>query len=129
MPVVDTSLLVALRNPDDHHHADALHAMKQDGRFLVPAVILAEYLAVVWAHARRTSGAESAHSVVRHALDDLMRQRVFQIETVFDVSQAATIFRAQAQLSYPDAVAIAVAKAHDGRLLTFDRRQGDVLGP
>lgn len=123
MPVVDTSLLVALRNPEDHHHSKALKAVKQAGPFIVPAVILAEYLAVVWAHARRTAGFEPAHKVARDAFDGLVKQRVFQIETAFDASKAATIFRTQARLSYPDAVAVAVAKEQATELITFDALQ------
>lgn len=129
MPVADTSFLVALRNPEDHHHRQALELAKRPGPFLVPAVILAEFLAVAWVRLRATYGTPAADEGARQALADLEAQPVFSIIGTYDAETASRIFTETMRLSYPDAVAVALAQERHEELFTFDKLQKAAADP
>lgn len=130
MPTCDTSWLIALFDTRDAHHADAIgQAQDADVPATVPGVILGEFLNLVTYRLRQLHPAAHARELARTILQEIEGNPGFSVDGVYDTDTASAIYHRTSGLSYPDAVAIAVAKAHDGRLLTFDRRQRDILGP
>lgn len=126
MPVADTSFLVALRNSEDTHHKKALRSA-QTNTFVIPAVLLHEFLLVVWKRLRDIQGPSIADQGTREALEDIHDQPVFTIETHYDVDEAAEIYRSDPRLNYADAVGIAVALERKEKMMTFDGPQRQVL--
>lgn len=123
MPVVDTSFLVALRNREDRHHKRALKMAAKAGPFLVPGVILHEFLQVTWTMERSLHGSAAAGRSAREALTDIRAQPVFVVDPHYDPERVDEIYLGDVALSYADAVAVSVSIEQAQELWTFDEAQ------
>jgi len=125
MPVVDTSFLIALKDADDKEHRAAMVAARGQGPFVIPGVILHDYLLGVFQHATTVAGKAAGNRTARDALVELRSQPVFLVDPRFDPDEAARIFLTARRLTYADAVAIHVSLLLGEELWTFDKGQAD----
>ncbi|MDQ3455145.1 MAG: PIN domain-containing protein [Actinomycetota bacterium] len=114
--VLDSSIVLALFDPDDVHHASAVAEITQrrsaGDRFVLPALVLAEVLV----------------GAARRAADEVTQRRQ-QVVAAFgpvrvidaDVAERAARLRAaHPSLRMPDAVTLAVAAVDGATALTCD---------
>ncbi len=122
MITLDTSALLALFNRADPHHQAAAAVLESDpGPYLVPAGILAEvtYMLEV-RHGTKMldsflADLETRAFAVHCGERDLARIRAL-------VSRYEDL-----PLGFADAAVIACAEGNDGQVLTFDRRDFDIV--
>jgi predicted nucleic acid-binding protein len=115
MPVVDTSWLVALFNPEDAHHGKAVEGAREHGNYLIPHVILAEFLSLTdHRHGSRTA---------RRAQSEIRADSAFQVAQEADVDHVDELYRDRPTLSYADCVAASLAIRLQEPILTFDEKQ------
>ena len=122
MITLDTSALIALFNRADDHHNAAVAALDSDpGPYFVPAGILAEVTYML---------------EVRHGTDMLdsfladLESGAFALHCgERDLSRIRALVRRYQDLplGFSDAAAVACAEGSNGRVLTFDRRDFDVV--
>ncbi len=122
MITLDTSALLALFNRADRHHEAATTALEADrGPYLVPAGILAEVTYMLEA---------------RHGTDMLdsfladLESGAFAFHCgEHDLARIRALVRRYQDLpiGFADAAVIACAEGNDGQVLTFDRRDFDVI--
>jgi predicted nucleic acid-binding protein len=121
--VLDTSVVIALFDPDDAHHkaaASQTRQLRDEGvHFSAPATVLAE---VLIGSARR--GEEAVRQRKARFVDAFGRPRVIDE----DVAVAAAELRARHRsLRLPDALVIAVGLVDDVEVvLTADKRWAEV---
>jgi predicted nucleic acid-binding protein len=119
---LDTSALLALFNRADQHHEAAAAVLDCDpGPYLVPGGILAEVTYMLEAR----HGADKLDSF----LEDL-ESGAFALHCgERDLARIRALVRRYQDLSlgFSDAAVIACAENHDGQVLTFDRRDFDVV--
>lgn len=122
MITLDTSALLALFNRADAHHRSATVILASDpGPYLVPAGILAEITYML---------------EVRHGTDRLdsflsdLESGAFALHCgERDLARVRELIRRYEKLplGFADASVIACAEGHGGQVLTFDRRDFDVI--
>lgn len=122
MITVDTSALLALFNRGDSHHEAATATLDTDpGPYLVPAGILAEVAYML----------EARHGVdVLDAFLADLEVGAFGLECgQGDLPRVRMLVRRYADLplGFADAAVIACAERNGGQVLTFDRRDFDVI--
>jgi PIN domain nuclease of toxin-antitoxin system len=113
--VLDASVVIALLDAGDAHHAAAVAAIGQARReaLVLPASAYAEVLVDPW---RRGPGAVS---VVRRLVTDL---GIHVQPLTADTAEGAARLRARhSALRLPDALVLATADALDATVLTCDR--------
>lgn len=115
MTVVDTSVLYALFDDADAHHARARADLGSRRRWAVPFAVLVEFLLVV----HRRKGREAA----QRALDDLDSLGTMDVLQPQDVGKALAIWRGNPALSAADAVGIQESLQSGVPLLTYDEDQ------
>lgn len=123
MPIVDTSVLVAMFNPDDVHRSDALRISKAAAEMVVPQLVLAEFLQVVEHMTRRHTGGAAVAVASRRAYQEVQRGRNVVFHAGHDHAKAAAIYLGNPKLSYIDAAAIQVALSTGQELASFDDDQ------
>jgi len=119
---LDTSALLALFNrADAHHHAATAVLAADPGPYLVPAGMLAEVTYML---------------EVRHGTDRLdsflgdLESGAFALHCgERDLARIRALIRRydNLPLGFADATVIACAEGHGGQVLTFDRRDFDVI--
>jgi predicted nucleic acid-binding protein len=113
--VVDASLVIALLDAGDTHHAAAVAALRERSRerLILPASAYAEILVDPWRHGL------DAVAVIRRFVTDLG----IHIEPLTpEIAERAARLRAQhGALRLPDALVLATADALDAIALTCDR--------
>lgn len=123
MSTLDTSGLLALFNQHDTNHLRSLAAVRQDaGPFVIPVGILSEIGYML----ERQLGQRA----LQLFLADLLAGAFILdcgIEDISRVLQLASRY-ADLPLGIADAMVIACAERHGGRVLTFDRRHFGVVG-
>ena len=122
MIALDTSALLALFNRADAHHPAATTALAADpGPCFVPAGILAEVTYML----------EVRHGTDR--LDSFLGDLESGAFTLYcgerDLARICTLVRRDENLplGFADATVIACVEGHGGIVLTFDRRNFDVI--
>ena len=122
MITLDTSAIVALVNRADRHHGDAARALAEfRGPTVVPLGIMAEVTYVLssrLAPAASTiflQGLEQGESLLDCGDGDIPRIREL-MERYADL-----------RLGYADAAVIVCAERNGGRVMTFDRRDFEVV--
>ena len=113
--VVDASVVIALLDGGDAHHAAAVAALAKTGRerLILPASAYAEILVDPW---RR--GADAV-AVIRRFVTDL---GIHVEPLTLDIAERAARLRARhGALRLPDALVLATADALDAVALTCDR--------
>lgn len=115
MPVIDTSWLIALFNAEDAHHQKTVAVAEEPGRYLIPHVILNEFLSVI--HHRTDA------PTARRLLQEIRADPAFRVIPECDVDHIDAMYRARRTLSYADCVAASVAITMNEPLLTFDEKQ------
>lgn len=119
---LDTSGLFVLLNRRDPSHRRAQAALEADrGPYLVPAGMLGEAGYVI----ERRLGIQALDGF----LEGLERGELTLDCGEGDVPRIRTLIRqyADLRLGFADAAVIACAERHGGRVLTFDRRDFDVV--
>jgi len=119
---LDTSAIVALLSRSDRHHADAARALARSrGPTIVPVGILAEVEYLL--SSRLAPGASIAF------LEGLERGESLLDCGDVDIPRIRELMAryADLHLGYADAAVIACAERNGGRVLTFDRRDFDVV--
>lgn len=121
MPVVDSSVLVALMDRDDPHHPRARRACQAPERWRIPTVATVELAAAI----RQGTPGPTARkdTTVRAGLQGLWSLDMVEGAPHHDTDTARKLFLQDRHLSYADAVIIATAWHHGDTLLTFDKRQ------
>jgi uncharacterized protein len=119
---LDTSAIVALVNRADRHHGDAARALAEHrGPTVVPLGIMAEVAYVLASRLAPEAsltfleGLEQGESMLDCGDGDIPRIR--ELMTRY----------ADLRLGYADASVIACAERNGGRVLTFDRRDFEVV--
>lgn len=122
MITLDTSGVIALLDARDSFHQEAIRALEGEGDLVVPAMALSEmtYMIQRW--------------VGRHLIDQFLTG--FEDGSTLldcgdlDVPRIRELMEryADLRLDFPDAAVIACAERNGGRVLTFDRRDFDVVG-
>jgi uncharacterized protein len=121
MIVVDTSAILALEDHNDAHHARALAAIGGSGSLVLPAGILAEVDYMVTRRINATAMGPVLRSLDDGSLvldcgdGDLTRVRGL-LERYSDLA-----------LGFADAAVVACAERLGAEVLTFDRRDFDVV--
>lgn len=123
MPITDTSFLVALFNGDDPHHQEARARASETKLVIVPGVVLAEFLQVLRYRVQAAQGEKAGRSAARQAFQAIESNPTIVVQPDFDVRLASSIYHKSSQLSYVDAIGVAVAHRGSEPLLSFDRRQ------
>ena len=121
MLVFDTSAVVALQDRRDRMYGAALAALQREpGPYVLPAGILAEVDHVL---TTRSPGA------MDQLLASLIDGSLFLDCGDQDPPRARELMArfSELRLSYADAAVIACAERNGGRVLTFDRRDLDVV--
>lgn len=113
--VIDTTLLYALFDVRDAHHADARAAFSDPERTLLDPVILMEWLQLV----RHRNGRRASLD----ALEDLQRLPNVAMAIPSHPDAVARIMHNHGRLSWQDACCLATAQAAGARLLTADAQQ------
>lgn len=114
--VADTSALYAAFSTTDDHHADARAAMEDPEPVLVPSEIFAETVSLVHRRVHRDTGV-----AVGEFLRSLPHVEV-QMTTQGVHDAAWEIFSSvEAQLSFQDAVVVALCRRQGVEALAFDR--------
>ena len=122
MLTLDTSGLVALISPSDPYHQEAVATLEADaGPYYVPAAILAEIAYILEKRA-------GPHLVLRFVQNLISRALTFDcaeqdLPRVFQLMERY----GNLALGLADAVVIACAERHDGRVLTTDWRHFPVV--
>lgn len=122
MLTLDTSALIAAAFGGDRYHAQAVDALKADpGPFMVPMAILSEAGYMIGTRA----GVVSADRF----LDDLENGLLSLHCGDDDLPRIRELLSRYRDLSFDfsDAAVIACAERFGGRVLTFDRRDFDVV--
>lgn len=127
MPVIDTSVLMALFNEEDRHHGRAREATKEPGVYVIAAVILQEFLMALGRRITTLAGTARSRNAVREAYTALASSPAFRIQPGYRVEAAGRVYVSHKTLSYADAVAIALARDTRDELLTFDQAQRRVF--
>lgn len=114
--ILDASVLIALLDSADNHHQRAVDAVDQADRahqeLLAPASAYGEAL-VAFARANR----------IRDARDAISGMGITVIPLTESISERAAELRAaHKSLRLPDALVLATAHEHHGKLLTYDDR-------
>lgn len=123
MPVADTSWLVALHVTSDAFHEDAARQAEKESDIIVPDVILGEFLNTIYVLAGGRKRHAGAWAGARAVLADMEANRAVRFTTDSEPDASRQLFREDALLSHPGAVAIRVAWRERQWLLTFDRHQ------
>jgi predicted nucleic acid-binding protein len=114
--ILDASVLIGLLDSVDDHHQRAVNAVEQADRLnqelLAPASAYGEAL-VAFARASRIRDAREAISGMGIVVVPL---------TAPIAERAAELRAAHESLRLPDALVLATAHQHDGKLLTYDDR-------
>jgi predicted nucleic acid-binding protein len=114
--ILDVSVLIGLLDSADNHHDRAVNAVEQADRLnqelLAPASAYGEAL-VAFARASRIHDAREAISGMGIVVVPL---------TGPIAERAAELRAAHGSLRLPDALVLATAQEHDGKLLTYDDR-------
>ncbi len=114
--ILDASVLIALLDSVDSHHDRAVEAVEQadqlNQELLAPASAYGEAL-VAFARASRMRDAREAISGMGIVVVPL---------TAPIAERAAELRAAHESLRLPDALVLATADEHDGKLLTYDDR-------
>ncbi|MPZ23873.1 MAG: PIN domain-containing protein [Dehalococcoidia bacterium] len=122
MITLDTSAILALANADDRHHIKARTYFSDDrGPYLVPAGILAE---VAYMFDARVSG-PAVDLFLRSLSDGALS---FDCgESDFERIAELVSRYSNLSLGLADASVVACAERNGGRVLTFDRRDFEVI--
>ena len=123
MHVVDTSWLVALVDADDAHHDAAVAQASSPQPLIIPGPVLAELLQVVHHATRRVSGTAAARAATRTILRHVTALPTATVRTEYRHDDAAELFLRHHDLSYVDAIGVAVAREIRAPLASFDKRQ------
>lgn len=115
MPVIDTSWFVALFNPQDTHHERAFDSAGEEGTYLIPHVILSEFISL-------TNHCVSPQ-VARRVHKEISRDPAFHVVTNCDMDDVGAIYHSRSSLSYPECVANECALRTGEDLLSFDAKQ------
>jgi predicted nucleic acid-binding protein len=119
--VLDASVVIALLDASDAHHARALDdveaADRREQALMLPASAYSEML-VVFARAGRVAQARDAVSGMGIAI----------VPLTAEIAQAAAELRARHRhLRLPDALVLASGPAYNAEILSYDRRTDDRL--
>lgn len=125
MAVADTSWLVALHVAEDHDHPEAVRRAPNEPDIVIPDVILGEFLNVIYVLSGGKRNPARASAEVRTVLKGIQANTAFRFTNDAEPTASRTLFLANPNLSYPDAVAIQVALRERQPLLTFDGDQRD----
>jgi predicted nucleic acid-binding protein len=114
--ILDASVLIGLLDSADGHHDQAVDAVDQADRdnqeLLAPASAYGEAL-VAFARARR----------IRDAREAIAGMGIAVVPLTGPIAEhAAELRAAHGSLRLPDALVLATAHEHDGKLLTYDDR-------
>lgn len=123
MPVIDTSWLIGLLDPDDAHHKKAVEQAKAPGLYTIPGVVLAEFIPAVAAKLRRMTPGAPVAQTIRDIVRKLLANPGFEVEPNYPVKKVHETYLARTSLSYPDTVAAVLALILNQDLLTFDDAQ------
>jgi predicted nucleic acid-binding protein len=120
--ILDASVLIGLLDTADSHHdraVDDVEAADRDGdQLLLPASAYSETL-VAFARARR----------VQEAREAVTAMGITVVSLTDKIAERAAELRARhRQLRLPDAIVLATAQEHGGRLLSYDRRLSRLAG-
>jgi predicted nucleic acid-binding protein len=120
--ILDASVVIGLLDAADAHHdraVDEVDAADREGRtLLLPASAYSELL-VAFARAGRIPEAREAVAAMGITVVAL---------TAVIAETAAELRAAHRHLRLPDAILLASAHAHDGELLSYDRRLDRLAG-
>jgi len=115
--VIDTNALVYDYVEDSQFHKEASEALEKLDRWLVPSVVLEEFVFVM-KKARLEDG------LLRHKVEELLRDRktIFTPLRAVDVTGAMRLLSSEKKslLKFNDKVILAVASRRKAPLLTFD---------
>ena len=109
--VLDSSVLIALLNPKDSHHKQALNFYQPKNEYLISALSVAE----VMPRAIR----EGVEERVWKALN-LMAREIIQVSG--EIALFAAEIRSTANVKTPDAIISATASICKAELWTFDKK-------
>lgn len=107
--LLDSSVLIAILNPEDRHHQRAIDSYSSDDQYLISALSLAEVMPAAIKSGRA--------SVVRQRLGEIARV-VVDLDSA--IGAAAAQVRVETGLKTPDAIISASASAHKAQLWTCD---------
>jgi predicted nucleic acid-binding protein len=120
--ILDASVVIGLLDAADAHHdraVDEVDAADREGRtLLLPASAYSELL-VAFARAGRIPEAREAVAAMGISVVPL---------TAAIAETAADLRSSHRYLRLPDAIVLASARAHDGELLSYDRRLDRLAG-
>jgi len=122
MITLDTSAIVALVNRADRHHGDAARALAEHrGPTIVPLGVMAEASYVLSSTLAPPAGIAFLHGLEQgESLLDCGDSDIPRIRELMERY-------ADLRLDYADAAVIVCAERNGGRLLTFDRRDFEVV--
>lgn len=123
MPVLDTSLLVALLNADDPLHGKARGDVAGLRGASIPYPVLVELVQVVEYRVRQRLGAPAGRRAAREAFVAIDGSASFAVELPRGLPEAARLFLADKRLSLVDAVGVAHAIEAEEDLMTYDKHQ------
>jgi predicted nucleic acid-binding protein len=127
MPICDTSWLIALVHGDDAHHATARSQAGTADRYLVPGVVVAEFVAALVARIRKVAPELDAPKEAKARLQEILSNPAVDVEPSYPVRKVHATYFGEPALSYPDAVGVVTALVLGQDLLTFDKTQASVL--
>lgn len=121
MPVLDTTVLVALFDESHESRGKVLRQLGDATVLHIPSVVLAELMLVLRKLAKDRG--HDGNAFARACLAKLMAKRGIEERQEYDGAAARQLFRANPGLSYVDAVGIVTARTMNEELLTLDKEQ------